>query len=107
VVGNLLANAIRYAPPDSVVTVDIAAGDPVTVTVRDHGPGFPPEHLPHVFERFYRADPSRTRDTGGSGLGLAIVDQLVHAQGGTVTASNAPDGGAVVRVALPSAPAGT
>ena len=103
VVGNLLANAIRYAPPDSVGRPwTSTAGDPVTVTVRDRGPGIAPEHLPHVFERFYRADPSRTRDTGGSGLGLAIVEQLVRAHGGTVTASNAPDGGAVFRVALPA-----
>jgi two-component system sensor histidine kinase BaeS len=112
VVGNLLANAIRHAPSDSVVTVDIStdssvdssAEHPVTLTVRDRGPGIAPEHLPHVFERFYRADPSRTRDTGGSGLGLAIVVQLVRAQGGTVTAFNAPDGGAVFQVGLPTAP---
>jgi two-component system, OmpR family, sensor histidine kinase BaeS len=104
VVGNLLANAIHHAPADSVVTVDLAAGDPVTMTVRDRGPGIAAEHLPHVFERFYRADPSRTRDTGGSGLGLAIVEQLVRAHGGTVTAYNAPDGGAVFQVVLPTAP---
>jgi two-component system sensor histidine kinase BaeS len=101
VVGNLLANAIRHAPADSAVTVRIAAGEPVTLSVRDRGPGVPPEHLAHVFERFYRADPSRTRDTGGSGLGLAIVEQLVHAHGGTVTAADAPDGGAVFEVTLP------
>jgi two-component system sensor histidine kinase BaeS len=104
VVGNLLANAIRYAPPASVVTVDVEGGDPAALTVRDRGPGIAPEHLPHVFERFYRADPSRTRDTGGSGLGLAIVEQLVHAHGGTVTAFNAPDGGAVFRVGLSAPP---
>ncbi len=102
VVGNLLANAIRYAPPDSVVSVAVEAGDPTTLTVRDRGPGIAPEHLPHVFERFYRADPSRTRDTGGSGLGLAIVEQLVQAHGGTVAAFNAPDGGAVFQVGLPT-----
>jgi two-component system sensor histidine kinase BaeS len=106
VVGNLLTNAIRHAPSASVVTVDIAGGDPVTVTVRDHGSGIAPQHLPHVFERFYRADPSRTRDTGGSGLGLAIVDQLVRAHGGMVTASNAPEGGAVFRVDLPAPASG-
>jgi two-component system sensor histidine kinase BaeS len=110
VVGNLLANAIRHSPTDSVVTVEIAeiagaSGAPVTLTVRDHGPGIADEHLAHVFERFYRADPSRTRDTGGSGLGLAIVEQLVRAHGGTVTASNAPDGGAVFEVTLPREPA--
>ncbi|MGC4112930.1 MAG: ATP-binding protein [Nocardioides sp.] len=102
VVGNLLANAIRHAPPSSVVHVDLRGTDhQVTLTVRDHGPGIAPEHLPHVFERFYRADPSRTRDTGGSGLGLAIVEQLVAAHAGTVTAANDPDGGAVLEVRLP------
>jgi two-component system sensor histidine kinase BaeS len=102
VVGNLLANAIRYAPPDTAVTVDLAAGDPVLMSVRDRGPGIAPEHLPHVFERFYRADPSRTRDTGGSGLGLAIVEQLVHAHDGTATAISSPEGGTVFQVALPA-----
>jgi signal transduction histidine kinase len=107
VVGNLLANAIRYAPANSWVTVDLAPDhDRVVLTVRDRGPGIPPEHLPHVFERFYRADPSRTRDTGGSGLGLAIVEQLVRAHGGTVAASNAADGGAELRVVLPTAAPG-
>jgi two-component system, OmpR family, sensor histidine kinase BaeS len=108
VTGNLLANALRHAPRDSRVTVDISPADPatlaVTMTVRDHGPGIAAEHLPHVFDRFYRADPSRTRDTGGSGLGLAIVEQLVRAHGGTVTAFNAPDGGAVFEVSLRPGP---
>jgi two-component system sensor histidine kinase BaeS len=106
VVGNLLANAIRHAPADSDVTVHVAheSAGSVMLTVRDRGPGIAAEHLPHVFERFYRADPSRTRDTGGSGLGLAIVEQLVSAHGGSVTADNAPDGGAVFRVSLPASP---
>ena len=69
--------------------------------MRDTGPGVEPEHLPFIFERFYRADPSRTRATGGAGLGLAIVRQLVEAHGGTVEAANAAGGGAMFTVELP------
>jgi two-component system sensor histidine kinase MprB len=68
------------------------------VEVRDHGPGFADEDLPLVFDRFYRS-PS-ARGMPGSGLGLAIVRQITDAHGGTVTASNAPDGGAVVRLSF-------
>jgi two-component system sensor histidine kinase BaeS len=99
VVGNLLSNAIRHAPAGSAVTVTV---DRSTIEVRDRGAGIDPENVAHVFERFYRADPSRSRDTGGSGLGLAIVTQLVEAHGGTVSAGNHPDGGAVFTVVLPS-----
>ncbi|HEX4190124.1 MAG TPA: HAMP domain-containing sensor histidine kinase, partial [Marmoricola sp.] len=99
VVGNLLSNAIRHAPAGSVVTVTVGAG---TIEVRDRGTGIDPEHVAHVFERFYRADPSRSRDTGGSGLGLAIVTQLVEAHGGTVDVRNHPDTGAVFTVVLPT-----
>ncbi len=70
-----------------------------TLSVRDHGPGFPERDLPHVFERFYRADSARSKP--GSGLGLAIVRQAVEAASGTVTAQNAPDGGALVQIGLP------
>jgi signal transduction histidine kinase len=75
--------------------------------VRDHGPGISTVDLPHVFERFYRGDPSRSRETGGSGLGLAIVEQIVHQHGGSVTADNAPDGGTVLTVLLPPSQTGS
>jgi two-component system OmpR family sensor kinase len=75
----------------------------VVVTVRDEGDGIAPEHLPRVFERFYRADPSRSRDSGASsGLGLAIVEAIVTAHGGTVGATSAPGRGTTVRVILPA-----
>ena len=93
---NLLANAIRYARKSVDVT---ANGDGVTVS--DDGPGFPPDDLPRVFDRFYRADASRSRAGGGSGLGLAITRELVLLHGGTISASNRADGGAVVRFRLP------
>lgn len=110
VVTNLLSNAVRHSPEGATVTVDLRIeagpdGRPgVLVEVADRGPGIAAEHLPHVFERFFRADASRTRETGGSGLGLAIVEQLVEAHRGTVTAGQRPGGGAVFSVWLPSAP---
>jgi two-component system sensor histidine kinase BaeS len=107
VVANLLSNAVRHAPPGSSVEVTVSDGDPVRISVRDAGPGIAPEHLGHVFERFYRADPSRSRETGGSGLGLAIVERIVRAHGGSVSAGNAPGGGAVFTVSLPTEPTGS
>ncbi|EFC84419.1 ATP-binding protein [Parafrankia sp. EUN1f] len=104
-VDNLLANAIRHAPPGTAVEVrahPAEGGAAVAVQVRDHGPGFPPDFLPHAFERFRRSDSARTRDHGGTGLGLAIVAATAHAHHGTATASNHPDGGAVVAVTLPT-----
>lgn len=106
VFSNLVSNAIRHSPPGSTVTVDVSTqeddGRPVVrVVVRDHGDGVPDEHLPHLFERFYRVDPSRSRATGGSGLGLAIVDQLVRAHHGRVSAARTEGGGLEVTVTLP------
>jgi two-component system OmpR family sensor kinase len=69
--------------------------------VTDDGPGIPPEAVDHVFDRFYRADPSRSRKSGGSGLGLAIVDAIVASHGGTVSATNRKQGGATFRVVIP------
>ena len=71
------------------------------VAVSDVGPGIPADELPHIFERFYRADKARNRAEGGSGLGLAIARQLTEAQGGTLTAANAPEGGAVFTLSFP------
>lgn len=85
VLANLLSNALRHTPAGGEVTVAaLAAGDFVRLSVRDSGPGIPAAQLPHVFDRFWRAEPSRAREQGGSGLGLAIVKQLVAAQGGRV-----------------------
>jgi len=99
-VSNLLDNAVKWSPTGG--TVDLSLHDGV-LTVRDHGPGFTAADLPHVFERFYRADDSRGRP--GSGLGLAIVRQAAEAHGGSVEAANAPGGGGLIRVrfAPPSA----
>ena len=102
VLRNLLTNALTHTSPGGTITVSATAEGPfVAVTVRDDGPGITPEHLPHVFERFYRADPSRARATGGAGLGLAIVQGIVRAHGGAVTAAS--QSGAVFRFTLPVA----
>jgi two-component system sensor histidine kinase BaeS len=105
VLGNLVGNALRYTHPGGRIGVAAAvAGGGAVLTVRDTGVGIAPEHLPHVFDRFYRCDPSRSRETGGSGLGLAIVRQLVEAHGGTVTAASVPGEGSTFTVRLPLAP---
>ena len=102
VVSNLLANIRVHTPPGTLATVDVRDEDAwALVTVSDDGPGIPPESLEHVFERFYRADPSRSRNSGGSGLGLSIVAAIVEAHGGTVDVEN--DGGARFSVRLPKA----
>lgn len=104
VVRNLLENAVRHTPAGGAVTLRVEPGPGgVVLTVRDSGPGIPEEHLPFIFERFYRADASRARATGGAGLGLAIVRQLVDAHNGTVSAANHPGGGACFTVLLPAA----
>jgi two-component system sensor histidine kinase MprB len=94
-ISNLLGNAHKWSPPGGVIEIDLADG---ALAIRDHGPGFDEADLPHVFDRFYRADSARGMP--GSGLGLSIVRQAAEAHGGWVTAANAPDGGAVVTVAF-------
>jgi two-component system OmpR family sensor kinase len=105
VVGNLMTNALTHTPPDVRVTVTIdeepADPDVVVLRVADEGPGMAPEDAARVFERFYRAESSRTREAGGTGLGLAIVAALVAAHGGTVDVATAPGRGAVFSVRLP------
>ena len=102
VLTNFLDNALRYSPPGSSVTVVTSRRDHGTVVaVRDRGPGIPGEHLPRIFERFYRADPSRSRDEGGTGLGLAIVKHLVEAQGGRVWAVSRIGEGTTVSAWVP------
>jgi signal transduction histidine kinase len=91
VLNNLVSNALRYTPKGGRVTLG-AALDPesghVLFSVADTGTGIEPGDLPHVFDRFYRSDKSRSRGSGGSGLGLAIVRQLVEAHGGTIRAES-------------------
>ncbi|MFC1936146.1 sensor histidine kinase [Chloroflexota bacterium] len=102
ILNNLISNALRYTPSGSEVKLEIeTAAEVVLVRVRDNGPGIPPEALPHIFERFYRADPSRARHEGGTGLGLTIARRLAQAHGGELTAANQPDGGAVLTLSLP------
>ena len=99
----LLDNALRHTPPGGGVTLTGAVKDGLAeALVRDTGPGIPPEHLPRIFERFYRASGGRTRDSGGSGLGLTIARDLARAQNGDLEAENAQEGGAVFRLNLPS-----
>jgi two-component system, OmpR family, sensor histidine kinase MprB len=94
-VSNLLENARKWSPEAGVVEVALRSGQ---LSVRDHGPGFAEEDLPHVFDRFYRAD--RARKLPGSGLGLAIVRQAAEACGGRAEAANAPAGGALLTVSF-------
>jgi heavy metal sensor kinase len=100
---NLLENAVRYSPEGGSVEIAVVRsnGGPARVSFEDHGAGIAPADLPHVFERFYRGDPSRTRATGGFGLGLAIAKALVEAYGGTITADSAPGEGTRMTVELP------
>lgn len=126
---NLLENAIRYTPPDGHIAVSVEGvpaarpvqhrralarsrsaragsegADMAVVTVRDSGIGIPASDLPHVFERFYRADKARSRAQGGTGLGLSIADYIVQAHGGTIGADSAgPDRGSTFTVRLPMA----
>ena len=100
---NLAANALRHTPEGG--RLSLAAEDEpdgTRITVRDSGPGISPEHLPHIFERFYKADAARSATRmSGSGLGLSIVQAIVERHGGTVAAANAPGGGAVFEIRIP------
>jgi signal transduction histidine kinase len=102
VLRNLLSNAVAHTPRGGRITISAVAGeDMVSVSVSDTGEGIPAEHLPYVFDRLYRADKSRARETGGAGLGLAIVKQLIAAHGGTVTAASEPGRGSTFTFTLP------
>ncbi|MCA2219081.1 sensor histidine kinase [Jidongwangia harbinensis] len=104
-IGNLLANAIRHTPPGGTVTVRTAmAAGSLTIAVADTGVGIAPGDLPKVFDRFWRADGSRSRSTGGSGLGLPIARQIAEAHGGTITVGSTPDTGTTFTVVLPHRP---
>lgn len=110
VLGNLVANALKYTPAASPVTIGVStvpgdawAAPTVVLTVADEGPGLTPDVADRIFERFYRVDAARSRDDGGTGLGLAIVAALVTAHGGRVGVDTAPGAGARFRVELPLA----
>ncbi len=107
VVSNLVDNALRHTPVDSPVEVHLGRTtrgerDWVELGVRDHGPGLTPEQAERVFERFYRTDSARNRNTGGTGLGLAIVAGVVARHGGTAEVDSTPGDGATFRVLLPA-----
>jgi signal transduction histidine kinase len=101
---NLLDNAIKYSPAGGPVTLTAQADNhAVQVEVQDHGIGITAEALPHIFERFYRADPVRSRAQGGAGLGLALVRAIAVAHGGCVSVESTPGAGSTFRVRLPIA----
>ncbi len=98
----LLDNAIKYTPPaGEIMAAIVRQNGTVELSVRDTGMGIPPDDLPHVFERFYRADPGRARDPGGTGLGLSIAEWIVHGHGGTIALDSAMGTGTTVTVHLP------
>jgi signal transduction histidine kinase len=102
VLQNLLANAFGHTPAKGGITLHAQANaEAVTITVHDTGDGIAPEHLPHIFDRFYRADPARNRDRGGAGLGLAIARAIVESHGGNITVTSAPKQGSTFTVSLP------
>ncbi|MEO6350591.1 MAG: ATP-binding protein [Candidatus Limnocylindrales bacterium] len=102
VIGNLFANVRVHTPASAAVDVALSTRDGVTaLSVADHGPGIDPDHVEHIFDRFYRADTGRSRDRGGAGLGLAIATSVAGAHGGTISHSPTPGGGATFTLTLP------
>ncbi len=108
VLSNLVRNAINYTPEGGVVSIQLTSGDPdrVQIGVSDTGMGISPSDLEHVFERFYRADSSRARNSGGFGLGLSIARELVEAMGGTLTATSQQGLGSTFWITLQRPPGG-
>ncbi len=101
-VANLLSNAVKYAPRNSTVTLSARSDDGMLViAVADQGPGIAPEHLPRLFERFYRVDRARSRDLGGTGLGLSIVKHIALVHGGRVDVQSIRGTGSTFRIVLP------
>ncbi len=102
VINNLLSNALRHTPEGGTITLAVGKTESkLEITISDTGEGIAPEHLPHVFDRFYRADSGRSRDMGGTGLGLAIVKAIINAHGGQVSVSSAVGQGTSMLVSLP------
>ncbi len=105
VLSNLFDNALRYTPSGGRITLETSRENGgVSLRVRDTGSGIPSEHLPRIFERFYRADPHRSREEGGTGLGLAIVRHMIEAHGGQVSATSALGAGTVISCWFPEEP---
>jgi signal transduction histidine kinase len=101
-IGILIANALRHTPADGSIKISLRRDDTqAIIEVADSGAGIPSDDLPHVFERFYRADKSRSRESGGSGLGLAIAKSIVQAHGGTISATSEVGQGTIMRFTLP------
>jgi signal transduction histidine kinase len=101
VVENLFANALRHTPDGGTIALGARLdGDTYALTIADSGPGIPPDHLPHIFERFYKVDSSRANASGGSGLGLSIARAIVARHGGTIAAASEP-GHTVFTIQLP------
>lgn len=108
VIYNLTDNAVKYSAAGGAVQVSLrVVEDQVELQVADNGAGIPEEDLPRIFERFYRVDKARSRAAGGTGLGLAIVSDTTKRRGGTVSAANRPEGGAVFTVRWPLMEGGT
>ncbi|WP_104100129.1 cell wall metabolism sensor histidine kinase WalK [Cryobacterium sp. M96] len=106
IITNLMGNALRFSPTDSPVELEVAVdrrNQRASIAVIDHGEGIPPQIREKIFQRFWRADTSRARETGGSGLGLAIVASIVASHNGTVQVVDTPGGGATFRVWFPLA----
>ena len=100
---DLLSNAVKYTESGGHIAVRAeSSGGIFRLTVSDDGIGISPEDLPHIFERFYRADKSRSRSTGGSGVGLAVAKAIIEAHGGTIFAESEPGKGSSFTFALPS-----
>ncbi len=101
---NLIDNALRYSGSDRIDVSSAATPTEVTVSVTDFGIGIPAEHIPHIFERFYRVNKSRSRSLGGTGLGLAIVKHLVQLHGGSVSVVSSPGQGTTFSFTLSRLP---
>jgi two-component system sensor histidine kinase BaeS len=102
VLSNLVSNALRHTPDQGTITLSARKdADVVVLNIQDTGSGITPEHLPHIFERFYRADASRHQNQNESGLGLAITKSFIEAHGGTISASSNPGEGTTITIQLP------
>jgi two-component system phosphate regulon sensor histidine kinase PhoR len=100
---NLTGNAVRYSHDGAHIEIDFKIrGDDGVLTIRDNGPGIPPEHLPRITERFYRVDNSHSRETGGTGLGLAIVKHILYRHGGTLEVTSKVAQGSEFRMVFPA-----